>query len=333
MDLDGVLLCASACAYNISGATGLYTPDGFYAPLVDFLQTPGDKPQNPQAISARFQIRDAVGAEKDDQLINACLVGYTASQVIVAFRGTLPASTPDGKIDWFEDFLVEPVHHDPLPGKVHDGFYSAVMSIIEPIKRALHALTADQKALKLYVTGHSKGGGMAPIAAYLLHEAGFAIEQVVTFAGPHPGDQAFKEGYETVFTNHLRYENYGDLIPLLPPEDGFTAKIAEIASLLDKDLGKFIAETAGKWDYIAVGREKFISYSYLWETYSIVDDESATDQLIDVGIYLAADTADGIDLGTAIRNAHTLACGEGYMSGVCPDVPCPPPGTDVAKVL
>jgi Lipase (class 3) len=87
-----------------------------------------------------------------------------------------------------------------------------------------------------------------------------AIKQVVTFAAPKSGNQGFQTGYQSVFKNHIRYENYGDLVPLLPPTDEFIALLAKAVALIPgigTALSKLISEAAG-WDYVPVGAELFI---------------------------------------------------------------------------
>src|SRR5260370_27476357 len=84
-----------------------------------------------------------------------------------------------------------------------------------------------------------------------------SIKQVVTFAAPRSGDGAFQTGYQSVFKNHIRYENYGDLVPLLPPSDEFVGLLAKAVGYIPDigpDLSKLISEAAG-WDYTPVGAQ------------------------------------------------------------------------------
>jgi hypothetical protein len=144
--LNCTLLCASGAAYDIDPTSGTYTPDSIFSPAVNYSPDP-----------------TPISADK----INACLVGQTTSGIIVAFRGTLPPKEPDSYLDWLQDLFAEPVAYQGLPGKVHDGFLKAVNSILPAVIDAVNALNPSTKN-PVYVTGHSKGGGMAPIAAYLM---------------------------------------------------------------------------------------------------------------------------------------------------------------------
>ena len=60
---------------------------------------------------------------------------------------------------------------------------------------------------------------MASVGAYIMQAAPYhiRIEQVVTFASPKPGDSTFQAAYQKIFPAQIRYQNYGDLVPLLPP--------------------------------------------------------------------------------------------------------------------
>jgi len=78
LPLNCTLLCASGAANDINPVTGQYTPDPVFSKAVAYST-------DPAPISA-------------DQ-INACLVGRTASGIIVAFRGTLPPEEPDSYLD------------------------------------------------------------------------------------------------------------------------------------------------------------------------------------------------------------------------------------------
>jgi Lipase (class 3) len=71
---------------------------------------------------------------------------------------------------------------------------------------------------------------MASIGAYIIQAAPYniRIEQVVTFASPKPGDGAFQAAYQKIFPAQIRYENYDDLVPLLPPADDLTRAVVDI---------------------------------------------------------------------------------------------------------
>ncbi|MFD0862122.1 lipase family protein [Sungkyunkwania multivorans] len=297
-DIDACkLLCASAAAYAIPESATTHTVSAG-----DFKCAIKDDPKSCD------QFRN-IGFVDDIHIVNVgiegCLVGKTTAEVVVAFRGTIPNSW----LDWFEDAMAEPTTNVNLPGKVHSGFLFALMTIADQIKIAIDTLDPTH-ALPLYITGHSKGGGMAPIAAmYFKSVYNITATNVITFAGPKPGDTTFFKSYNTAFPDALRYENYLDIVPLLPPSDSFIALLEElplpatIKNLLDK---------AKTWDYESVGRLVYINNKG-----EIADVPTPTP------IRVAAIIEKMVTLNfTAIEDAHHASCGFRYMHGTCQGSVC-----------
>ncbi len=294
-------MCACGCAYYIQTSDGQYNPP----------------PSNPFTGTVNFS-GTPTAIQSQDQL-NACLVGQNADGIIVAFRGTLPPDLddPDSVLDWLQDFFAAPTTGSNVPGKVHSGFYQAVMSILTDVNNAVQTLlTGSETPPPVYVTGHSKGGAMASISAYVLSQSyQVPIQQVVTFASPKPGDGDFQTGYESVIGNQVRYENYGDIVPLLPPSDTFIALMVALLALIP-DVGQDLAnlfKSAEGWDYQAVGSEEFIT-----ENFDVISNESWAAQTLAVFLELGEDL---LELNfSSLGDAHSLQCGYGYMSGTCPGV-------------
>ena len=294
------LLCACGCAYNIDPRTGRYQPPpgDRHAPVVDYLSVP-------MPISG------------GDDHIDACLVGENADGVIVAFRGTLPPSwqSQASVLDWLQDLLCEPESRPNVPGKVHTGFYDATSAIIAAVAAEVKRLNPTGAKL-VYVTGHSLGGAMASIGACIMQAVpnGIVIEQVVTFASPKPGDGAFQTAYQKLFANHVRYENYDDLVPLLPPADDFIKLVAEIPVIGD------LFKQAENWDYQPVGTLSYIESAA--DDYKVIPDNSVLmdERLAEVAFELGKDIYD--EDFSSFGDAHSCACGRGYMGGTCPTAVC-----------
>jgi hypothetical protein len=292
------LLCACGCAYYIDAITGRYEPPGSgdrFSPVVGYEATPTPFGGGPDRI-------------------DAVLVGENPDGIIVACRGTLPPSlhSTASMLDWLDDFTCEPESAPGLPGKVHTGFYEAVSALIGPVID--HVKQLNPNAKRVYVTGHSKGGAMASIAAYLMHASQIPITQVVTFASPKPGDSAFLAGYQQIIGNQLRYENYDDVVPLLPPADDFIRLLADLP-----EIGKLFKEAEG-WDYQPVGTLAYIESAR--HDYRVIGDRALlmAERLWHVAGELAEDLRH--DDFSSFAAAHTLACGYGYMSGSCPTSVC-----------
>jgi Lipase (class 3) len=298
--LDCRLLCACGCAYYIDPITGRYAQPAAssdrFGPVVGYLDAPTTFNGGPDRI-------------------DACLVGANRDGIIVACRGTLPLSlgSTASMIDWLDDLTAEPESVPGLPGKVHTGFHDAVHALIEPVIAAIRQLDPTG-AKPVYVTGHSKGGAMASIAAWLMHASGIPIAQVVTFASPRPGDGAFKAGYEQVIPNQIRYENYDDVVPLVPPPDAFIRLLADVPEI------GVLFKKCENWDYQPVGTLRYIERPS--RDYRVIGDEPLlmTERLW----HLAGEIVEDLrhDDFSSFLDAHTLACGHGYANGTCPTSVC-----------
>ena len=298
--LDCRLLCACACAYDIDPATGRYQPPGgdVYGPAVGYLAPP-------MPISG------------GDEEIDACLVGENADGVIVTFRGTLPPSwqSQASVLDWLQDLLAEPESRPNLPGKIHTGFFDATSAIIAAIAGEVGRLN-PAGGKRVYVTGHSLGGAMASIGAYIMQAAPYdiSIEQVVTFASPKPGDGEFQTAYQKIFPTQIRYENYDDLVPLLPPADDLIRAVVYIPLIGD------LFRQAENWDYQPVGTLRYIESAK--DGYKVIPDHLLlmAERHLEIAAELAKDMVD--ENFASFGDAHSSRCGQGYMGGTCPPNIC-----------
>jgi hypothetical protein len=297
ISLEGRLLCASACAYAASAGESVLDPDAAipYYDGAGFLQPP-----------TAF-----LGGPED---IDACLVGTTADGVVAAFRGTLPLDGPftlPKLLDWTNDLNAQPVPGDALPGRVHAGFLLSLEALWDRVRdETKRQLAQVGRAAPLLVTGHSKGGGVAPLAAMRLHMEEAITARVVTFAAPKCGDQEFADAYNAE-VDHSRYEFGEDIVPHLPPS-------ATLFSVLSA-LPFFGQRVAGlpRFDYARVGTLRYITRSL-----DVVEDPD--DSLLEerrlrlLGLIVRGQLQE-------IGDDHRIACGYGYMTALCPSGVCPPP--------
>jgi hypothetical protein len=244
--------------------------------------------------------------------INAGLVGTNSDGVILAFRGTIPPdiSSLQSWLDWINDiFMVEPIAVEGITGKVHEGFWLSLESIWAPILAEVKKqMNAQNPPLPLFITGHSKGGPLASFAAIRAKlEAGINPE-VVTFASPHPGDMDFSGFYNSNIPSDTRYEFGNDAVPHLPPGKAFLEVLSNIPLV-----GKFFQEAAD-WNYGPVGTLQFIE----WDKTTIVGDSLE----LEAERFLKLTEAIVELKFEEIVDDHTIGCGGGYISGVCPGVPC-----------
>ncbi|MFI4948927.1 MAG: lipase family protein [Alphaproteobacteria bacterium] len=215
LSITARLLCAARHAYNVT-ATGPVadTPDstriGFVGTVDGFVDGPDG--------------------------INAALVGEAPDAIVVAFRGTLPPGSPNpGQVilDWAND-VDALLMTDPggLPGNVHQGFLGALDSLWPAMEPVVKSRSTASPAKPIYVTGHSKGGPLANLAAMRLRAAlPTTPVMVATFAGARPGDEAFAAAYDAAIPHGARYEYADDIVPHLPPSDEFVAMFKNIPEI------------------------------------------------------------------------------------------------------
>jgi hypothetical protein len=279
---DGRLLCASHCAYAFT-TPGPLMPDadGPFYDGAGFIQPPA-----------------AFLAGPDDT--DACLVGRNADGVLVAFRGTLShLDTPVPTVlDWVNDFNALPVATAAFPGKVHSGFLLGVALLWPAVCTEVMAQLDEADGRRLHLTGHSKGGGMAPLAALLaLADPQLRADvRVVTFAAPRAGDQDFAAAYNAR-VGHTRYEYADDLVPHLPPQAIFRRPLPGWPDFA----------------YASLGKLRFID----WSLRTVADrpglELERRHRLLEVILSGRLEQ---------FRADHSIECGSGYVSAVCPSGVC-----------
>ncbi len=193
---------------------------------------------------------------------NAYLLMHTTrDEIVLAFRGTVGLGEGLlGYLDWLNNFQASRIS-DPWLGNVHFGFHNALFNqaspdnIWESLWRVMLRLRQENALAgkKLYITGHSKGGALALLAAARLHkEFGIAPAAVFTFEAPRAGTVDFARRYTALGIPTYRFENRGDIVPHLPPEADETEILAALG---------LPALTVSWWDpYVAVGRLGFVDW-------------------------------------------------------------------------
>jgi hypothetical protein len=254
------LLCAANLAYGVTEVTG---ETGVLEPLPPILRSPatvaelraeagfGDSPGHAHQAAGRYGI-------------DAFLYEETAEAAILAFRGTLPlrlSAEPArvGRVlgDWLNNVRSSLVDGSPygLPGYVHDGYADSLENLWNSphgLSRLLGRIAeATASGKRLLVTGHSKGGALALLAALRLartREPGLMPAGVVTFGAPRAGNAAFAEAFGQAFpTAAWRYEFQDDPVPHLPPSESAWFALREAFDHVLRSAAK------SGWSWSAVG--------------------------------------------------------------------------------
>ena len=287
------LLCAAECTYGI---------------------------QPNQPFAKRQPYYDNIGFLADPTIItggldaiDAALVGLNPDGIIVAFRGTLPPIPPITQsilLDWIQDFMANPEQVEGFPGLIHTGFHAALKNLWPGVLLAVQTLRASHSTAKIYVTGHSKGGALASLGAWsLLQTSTGSLKptQAMTFASPHVGNGDFAKAYNAQLSQ-IRYENYLDFVPFVPPDLEFLPLLERIPDMRKKLAG------AEDWHYAPVGALQYITKDGAIEPdHAGLGAKRIAEILIDILTGRVADVA----------NAHSLVQYPlGYCRSVCTDTLC-----------
>jgi len=119
---------------------------------------------------------------------------------------------------------------------VHKEFLDALNTLWAAIAPAVNAASAANPLKPIYVTGHSKGGAVANLAALRIKAAlPNASVIVTTIAAARPGDATIQAHYDQVITHSTRFEYQDDIVPHLPPTNEFFEVLKNIPAFA-KDL-------------------------------------------------------------------------------------------------
>ena len=227
--LNGRLLCASQCAYDI---------------------------KNPYFSSVQFYA--GTKAKRISRGVNSVLIGKNLDGVIVAFRGT-QTSNP---LDWIQNAGLLLRAFPDMPGRVHSGFYYAMKSLLKVVIYEVKEMLKTSSVKKIYFTGHSKGGALASLSAIMfqLDPSLPNVTSVTTFASVKFADSEFRNMYDAVI-NQTSFENYLDIIPFLPPSAStMEAMDDDMIDMLNDNLwpSKHKRKINMEWDYQPVGKRFYI---------------------------------------------------------------------------
>jgi len=124
-------------------------------------------------------------------------------------RTVIAISGADDLDDWMDN--INALFIELKKGvSVHKGFYESAMKFLDQI---LSFLTGDEK--ELYITGHSKGGAIAKLLAYLLARKGVKINCVV-YGAPRVGNRRLKEAINFLPIYLTQVRNWQDPVWKLP---------------------------------------------------------------------------------------------------------------------
>ena len=154
-------------------------------------------------------------------------VAENEDHILVAFRGTESPTSFEGLKDWLisdaVNLLILPTGRlgtdfaaAGVGARFHQGFINALADIWEPLLTTVEA--AQKKSERpLWITGHSLGGALAVLSAWLFHRKFVSVHQVYTFGGPMIGNVAASKAIDAQLGGKIfRFVNLMDPVPKLP---------------------------------------------------------------------------------------------------------------------
>lgn len=199
---------------------------------------------------------------------DSVLIGRTDTGVLVSFRGTLsnPKIDPMSAIaeDWLNDAKLQLASVSYADGKVHSGFADSLDNLWKNgFNNAFKA--AYKTGDTVLITGHSKGGALAALAALrLMSETlipdGVTPTAVITFGAPRTGDEAFASAYNAKVDNHWRFEHRNDVVAHLPPRPSVLTALSSLKKS-PRLAGFFKKIGQSSDDYTPVGNLCFLNAS------------------------------------------------------------------------
>ena len=147
-----------------------------------------------------------------DQNGTQAFLAFDDHDVVLAFRGTEIKSFKD----WKADFKFTKVA-GPFGGRVHAGFSHALDAVWLSVNYRIRMIPGLHKR-RLWITGHSLGGGLATIACARLIEAGIVPRALVVYGCPRVGNRKFAKNLNKRMPGRvLRFENNNDVVVRIPP--------------------------------------------------------------------------------------------------------------------
>lgn len=139
--------------------------------------------------------------------------------IYVVLRGS--SST----LNWLDDFEIKQIPYHTYPEcncNVHKGFYDSVLGIANKTIESIHMLKQKYPTYSVVVTGHSYGASTSQLLAMELEKYGIPTI-MYNFGQPRVGDKKYASFVNAILSTdaHYRVTHNKDIVPHVPPMDGF----------------------------------------------------------------------------------------------------------------
>jgi predicted lipase len=103
-----------------------------------------------------------------------------------------------------------------VDARFHKGFLDALASIWDPVYEAVSE-EMKKEDRPLWLTGHSLGGALALLSAWLFDRRTVNVHQVYTYGAPMVGNKVASAAFDKAFPEKIyRFVNLTDPVPMLP---------------------------------------------------------------------------------------------------------------------
>ena len=208
---------------------------------MELVEDSGGDPRNALFLATASDLaylsQDNGAAEFSSKLgLNATLISIDNTQaylatnddhIVLAFRGTETPNSLEGLKDWLltdaVNLLIVPsgrmgtdLAAAGVGARFHQGFVDALSESWLAVSSAVKAEVAKRDR-PLWITGHSLGGALAHLSAWMFHREFFNVHQVYTYGAPMIGNKDACEAIDREFKGKIfRYANSPDPVPKLP---------------------------------------------------------------------------------------------------------------------
>jgi len=163
-----------------------------------------------------FVYKDTLYDSKTDLQGFIGIISSTKS-IYVVIRGS------SSKMNWLDDLEVRKVEYTTYPQcdcKVHNGFYRSALGVSNHTISAVKTLQNIYPTYSVIVTGHSYGASCGQLLAMELERNGIKTK-LYNFGQPRVGDNIYAPFVNTIISEYYRITHNKDMVPHVPPTDGF----------------------------------------------------------------------------------------------------------------
>jgi len=163
-----------------------------------------------------FVYKDTLYDSKTDLQGFIGILSSTKS-IYVVIRGS------SSKMNWLDDLEVRKVEYTTYPQcdcKVHNGFYRSALGVSNHTISAVKTLQNIYPTYSVIVTGHSYGASCGQLLAMELERNGIKTK-LYNFGQPRVGDNIYAPFVKTIINEYYRITHNKDMVPHVPPTDGF----------------------------------------------------------------------------------------------------------------